>query len=597
MKKLLLIVILFMPFFVNAETKFSVYSKVIVEGNEIKDNQFTFNLKDNKGNIIKTVKNDSDGNIVFSDVLLPDGNGNDFLMYYIEEENDGQIGYTYDDRRIYVKVPTNYSETNKQIYYYKDKSLEEKMEKEIPIYEYKEPYHATDEELKGEAYAVLDFNTETLYFRRFENLDTSSFDSQFDQAGSGDKDRAVDLTNGYMYLRNVENNKSKFTDSLLYCYHVNGSEKCPRRVVFEDAFKPTFTDGSELFYRLGYYAEEVDFSHFDSSNITNMREMFLDTKLKKLDLSTFDTSNVENMEYMFLRSELETLDLSSFTFEAAKNMYGMFQDSKKLTTIKIPSTSKTNKVEIVAHLFHNCESLELMDVSWLVINKDTQTDYLFANSKLKYLDLSHWNFTLNSRSGLSFLFFGMDCLKYLDISNIKTPITGSTGSADYSLSDSVEVLKISQEFNPVYHMTKGLEKQNYFFNIEIMDFNNDITTYNRESKYYEGGTYLNVNELEVASFINKYVEPITEEEEVPEEKEVPEEPNTTEDSSMEVDNPNNTKIKENESNISNNSSSSTATEQNMQNNPDTVDMIYAILFLFIFSLSLVLYFYKRKMKN
>ncbi len=520
MKKIIILFlffVMFIPMLVCAETTFSVNSKVIVDGTGLEDNQFTFNLKDNQGNTIKQVKNDADGNVIFDDIPIPENNGNPFIMYYIEEENDNQRGYTYDSNRVYVKVPSNYSETNNQIYYYKDGSLEEKMKKEIPIYEYKEPYHATEEELKGEAYAVLDFNSETLYFRRYEDLDTSNFDYKFDQNGSGDKDRAIDLSNGYMYIRNVENDKSKFQSSLYYCYWVNGENKCPKKIVFEDAFKPTFTDASSLFYVLNYYCEEIDFSHFDTSNITNMYEMFSGTKFRELDLSSFDTSNVTNMRNMFRNSKLEELDLSSFTFESLKDMSYMFDTSKDLRVIKIPSTSKTIQVENISHLFDNCNSLELMDVSWLTIGKNTEAYYVFANTKLKYLDLSHWDFIQDIKKGLpyahsnfSLTFIGANELKYLDISNIRTPIEGAYGSTDYALSDSVEVIKISKEFNPVYRMSNGREEHNYYFNTDIMNFTDDVSTNSSTNKYYIGGTYLNVNEVEDTYFVNKYVSPIAE---------------------------------------------------------------------------------------
>ena len=524
----LLFFIMFVPFMVNAENTFSASTKVTVEGIDLEENQFTFNLKDNKGNIIKQAKNDADGNVIFTDIPVPESNGNLFIMYYIEEENDGQSGYTYDNSRVYVKVPSDYSENNNQIYYYKDGSLEEKMKQEIPVYEYKEPYHATEEELKGEAYAVLDFNTETLYFRRFENLDTSNFEYPFDSPNSGDQNRAVDETNGYMYIRDVEDNKMRFGSVFSYCYWIDGSNKCPRKVIFEDAFKPTFTDASSLFYVLNYYVEEIDFSHFDTSNITDMKEMFSGVNLKKLDLSMFDTSNVSNMYAMFRNTKLEELDLSSFTFESLTNMSNMFDNSRNLSVIKIPSTSKTSNLQSVSYLFQHCESLELMDVSWLYVNKNTEANYTFAFTGLKYLDLSHWDFIQDVYHGLSYshsifslTFTGSNQLKYLDISNIRTPITGSYGSTDYALSDSVEVLKISKEFNPVYRMNYGREMNNYYFNIDIMDFTDDITMNSRENKYYVGGTYLNVNEVEGAYFVNKYVSPSVEEESIGENLENP----------------------------------------------------------------------------
>jgi len=68
--------------------------------------------------------------------------------------------------------------------------------------------------------------------------------------------------------------------------------------------------------------EEINFSNFDTSSVTNMDGMFFMTNLKSLDLSSFRTSNVQSMEG-FLPvnpmntanpSALEYLDISSFDF-------------------------------------------------------------------------------------------------------------------------------------------------------------------------------------------------------------------------------------------------------------------------------------------
>ena len=54
-----------------------------------------------------------------------------------------------------------------------------------------------------------------------------------------------------------------------------------------------------LFYNLTS-VKQIDFSNFDTSNVTDMSYMFYYCRpLTSLDLSGFDTSNVTNMSYMF----------------------------------------------------------------------------------------------------------------------------------------------------------------------------------------------------------------------------------------------------------------------------------------------------------
>ena len=58
----------------------------------------------------------------------------------------------------------------------------------------------------------------------------------------------------------------------------------------------------------------INFSYFDTQNITDMSHMFDGcTKLKYLNLSKFNTEKVNNMEFMFNKCfSLEELYLTSF---------------------------------------------------------------------------------------------------------------------------------------------------------------------------------------------------------------------------------------------------------------------------------------------
>ena len=62
----------------------------------------------------------------------------------------------------------------------------------------------------------------------------------------------------------------------------------------------------------------------------NMQGMFMGSKIKEVDFSHFDTSNVENMNYMFWNSHIENLDLSSFDISKLQYSYNMFTQSKAI---------------------------------------------------------------------------------------------------------------------------------------------------------------------------------------------------------------------------------------------------------------------------
>lgn len=72
-------------------------------------------------------------------------------------------------------------------------------------------------------------------------------------------------------------------------------------------------------------------SNFDTSNVTNMSAMFDSSPATTLDLSSFDTSKVTRMDYMFYSSKATTLDLSSFDTSRVSSMGQMFRYSQATT--------------------------------------------------------------------------------------------------------------------------------------------------------------------------------------------------------------------------------------------------------------------------
>ncbi|EMF0190094.1 BspA family leucine-rich repeat surface protein [Enterococcus hirae] len=70
-------------------------------------------------------------------------------------------------------------------------------------------------------------------------------------------------------------------------------------------------------------------NQLDTSNVTNMREMFKEmSNLTSLDVSGFDTSNVTTMENMFYNiSSVTSLDLSVFDTSNVTTMQDMFKDT------------------------------------------------------------------------------------------------------------------------------------------------------------------------------------------------------------------------------------------------------------------------------
>ena len=142
---------------------------------------------------------------------------------------------------------------------------------------------------------------------QFETIEKESYDTKFKKA------RVLGLitysTDEIFVIKN--NNK------LIVCSFLN----------FE------IIDAVELFKYTEFTS--IDLRGVDTSNVTNMNEMFFKCKATSLNISNFDTSNVTYMSGMFNGCQATSLDLSSFDTSNVVEMIEMFWGCQA-TSIKLP---------------------------------------------------------------------------------------------------------------------------------------------------------------------------------------------------------------------------------------------------------------------
>jgi len=73
-----------------------LHAKKIINGGTLKENQFTFELKDSSGTVIDTKKNDAAGNVTFKKLEYSQADIDKEFTYTISEKNEGKTGFTYD---------------------------------------------------------------------------------------------------------------------------------------------------------------------------------------------------------------------------------------------------------------------------------------------------------------------------------------------------------------------------------------------------------------------------------------------------------------------------------------------------------------------
>ena len=128
----------------------------------------------------------------------------------------------------------------------------------------------------------------------------------------------------------------------------------------------------------------LDFSNFDSSNVTNMRNLFSKcSKLKEITgLNKFVTNKVNNMYMMFQEcSELKTLDLSNFDTKNVTDMGFMFNKCKNLKEIKGINKFVTKEVKSMERMFSECSELKTLDLSSFTTYNTTKISYMFDKCK------------------------------------------------------------------------------------------------------------------------------------------------------------------------------------------------------------------------
>jgi surface protein len=140
-------------------------------------------------------------------------------------------------------------------------------------------------------------------------------------------------------------------------------------------------DSLERFFNENSNLIEVDFSQLETENIKSMAHLFNKCRnLTKANFgSNFDTSKVTNMRNLFYScKELNELDLSTFKLENVINAESMFEFCYKLKEIIFNNNTRTNNLEIMTNMFRWCRSLEYINAEILNANKAKNLNYIFA---------------------------------------------------------------------------------------------------------------------------------------------------------------------------------------------------------------------------
>ena len=168
---------------------------------------------------------------------------------------------------------------------------------------------------------------------------------------------------------------------------------------------------------------EIDLSNFDTSEATNMSNMFYGmSNLTTLNVSHFNTSKVTDMSLMFhgMRN-LTSLNLSNFDTSKVTDMHNMFYGMSNLTILNL-SNFDTSKVTSMGLMFYGMSNVTALDLSNFDTSKVTNMGNMFSSmTNLTSLNLSSFN--TSEVTNMGFMFYGIPNLNSLDLSNFDTSKT------------------------------------------------------------------------------------------------------------------------------------------------------------------------------
>ena len=172
--------------------------------------------------------------------------------------------------------------------------------------------------------------------------------------------------------------------------------KSLKEINFDDNYDTSNAEDMTQMFRCCGSLESIDLSTLDTSNVTNMNDLFnmwdssagiwISNKLSKITFgSNFDTSNVTTMRNMFAGlAELKKIDVSNFNTSNVTDMYHMFWSCQNLTELDV-SNFDTSKVTDMEGMFcmwisgeNNVSNLTELDVSLFDTRNVTSMRDMFA---------------------------------------------------------------------------------------------------------------------------------------------------------------------------------------------------------------------------
>lgn len=190
---------------------------------------------------------------------------------------------------------------------------------------------------------------------------------------------------------------------------------------------------------------------------------------------------------------------SSYQFARPKSTAYWFAYAKKLSSVENMYNLNTSCVENMSYMFHSCESLRKIDVSWLITNNVTTMRDMFSGStNLESISLG--NFNTSHVTDLSYMFENCSSIAYLDLSKFRTDNVNNM-KCMFNDCKKLSYLDISTfETGNVTEMAYMFSNCETLKDLNVSGFNTSkVTTMNAMFQNCKGLTSLDVSKFETGS--------------------------------------------------------------------------------------------------
>ena len=142
------------------------------------------------------------------------------------------------------------------------------------------------------------------------------------------------------------------------------------------------TDMSFLFSSYDDIIMNIKIDRWDTSNVTEMEDMFATCSKFNCDLSKWNVSNVKNMNGMFYRCRNFESDLSAWNVSSATDMTQMFYKCSKFTSDL--SHWNVSNVTNMSYMFGECRRFTSDLTKWKPKETDKHAvEYMFLLTKIE----------------------------------------------------------------------------------------------------------------------------------------------------------------------------------------------------------------------